>query len=172
MKYSKMKILVVEDELDIRELIHFHLFKNKFNVFLAEDGEEALKIIEKESPDLIILDLMLPKVSGLEICKFVKSQDHLQDILILMATARGDEADIIKGFNYGADDYVTKPFSPNVLIARVKALLKRNSNTTTETKGSSLTYLGIKLDLTKRKNIFISKDKKIYDQKKNKVKLL
>ena len=119
------KILVVEDESDIRDLIHFNLFKEKFNVEVSEDGYGAMDKFHQFKPDLVLLDLMLPGKSGLEICSEIKQSSP--ECLVIMVTARGEEEDIIKGFEIGADDYISKPFSPKVLIARVKAVLKRKN---------------------------------------------
>ncbi|MFW5879247.1 MAG: response regulator [bacterium] len=122
---NKVKILIVEDEADIRELIHFNLFKNGFDVCLASDGNNAIEQIDNEIPDLVILDLMLPKLGGLEVCQYVRNKQETKNVAILMLTARSSEEDIIKGFEAGADDYLTKPFSPKILMARVNAILRR-----------------------------------------------
>ncbi len=128
MVYNKKNtetILVVDDEKDILDLVAFHLKKQGFNVLTSLSGEEALDLLKATKPDLIILDLMLPGIDGIEIAKIIKARPELQDISIIMLTAKGDETDIVVGFELGADDYVTKPFSPKVLVARVKTLLKR-----------------------------------------------
>ena len=117
------KVLVVEDEADIRDLIHFNLFKEKFNVEVCDNGTDALKMFSVFKPDLVLLDLMLPGKSGLEICQEIKNSS--KSTFVIMVTARGEEEDIIKGFEMGADDYISKPFSPKILIARVKAVLGR-----------------------------------------------
>ncbi len=122
---AKTVILVVEDELSIFELIRFNLEKEGFTVHGVHRGDEALKETRRISPDLIILDLMLPGLSGIDICKKLRMEDASRDIPILMVTARNDESDIILGLELGADDYLTKPFSPKVLTARVRALLRR-----------------------------------------------
>lgn len=121
------KILIVDDEVDICDLIELNLRSNGFEeIEIANDGEQALELAQACEPDLILLDLMLPKIDGLEVCKILKSQENTRDIPIIMLTAKGAEADIVKGFEYGADDYVIKPYSNKVLIARIKAQL-RNS---------------------------------------------
>jgi two-component system phosphate regulon response regulator PhoB len=120
-----LSVLVVEDENDIRELISYNLLKEGFEVVAASTGEEALKAARREPPSLVLLDLMLPGVDGLHVCKTLKSEPPTQSIPIIMLTAKGEEADIVRGLNLGADDYVTKPFSPRVLIARVRAVLRR-----------------------------------------------
>ena len=151
MQVQNKTILVVEDEQDIRDLIHFHLIKEKYIALLAKDGEEALCIIKEKTVDLIILDLMLPKLGGIELCKIIKSSEKLKDTLILMATAKGEDGDIIQGLECGADDYITKPFSPSVLMARVKALLRRKIFLKKENEKELLTYLDIQLYVDKRK---------------------
>ena len=144
------KILVVEDESDIRDLIHFNLFKEKFKVEVAEDGYGAMDKFHQFRPDLVLLDLMLPGKSGLEICSEIKQA--APDCLVIMVTARGEEEDIIKGFEIGADDYISKPFSPKVLIARVKAVLKRKSIiVNVPADQDSVMFNDFKLDLGRRK---------------------
>ena len=119
------RVLVVDDEPDIRELVQHHLEIEGFEVLSAPDGEKGLFLIQNELPDLIILDLMLPGIDGLEVCRKLNNIESTSDIPIIMLTAKGEEIDIIKGLAYGADDYVTKPFSPRVLMARAKAILRR-----------------------------------------------
>ena len=122
---NKKRVLVVDDEPDIRELVQHHLEIEGFEVLSAPDGEKGLFLIQNELPDLIILDLMLPGIDGLEVCRKLNNIESTSDIPIIMLTAKGEETDIIKGLDYGAEDYVTKPFSPRVLMARVKAILRR-----------------------------------------------
>jgi phosphate regulon transcriptional regulator PhoB len=119
------KILVVEDEPDIRKLVHYNLAQEHLQTLEAEDGEKALRLLEREKPHLIILDLMLPGLSGLEICKRLRERPDTGRIPILMLTAKASEADRVVGLEMGADDYLTKPFSPRELVARVKAILRR-----------------------------------------------
>ncbi|HPD46012.1 MAG TPA: response regulator [Anaerohalosphaeraceae bacterium] len=119
------KILVVEDEEDVLELVRYNLGKNGYKVETAMSGEEALQKAMRINPDLILLDLMLPTVDGLEVCRKVKNDPRTQHVPVVMLTAKGEEADIVTGLEMGADDYVTKPFSPRVLMARVKAVLRR-----------------------------------------------
>jgi two-component system phosphate regulon response regulator PhoB len=123
----KEKILVVDDEEDILELVRFNLSREGFTVFSASTGEKALDLVEKEAPELIVLDLMLPGIDGLDVARIVKQGDTTKNIAIVMLTAKGEEADIVTGLELGADDYVTKPFSPRVLVARVKAVLRRRA---------------------------------------------
>ncbi|MHB8755871.1 MAG: response regulator [Candidatus Acidiferrales bacterium] len=119
------RILIIEDDKDIVELVRYNLEKDSFQVAACGDGVTGLAQLKKSSPDMLILDLMLPKLSGLEICKEIRRDDKLNRLPILMLTARGEEADRVVGLELGADDYVTKPFSPRELVARVKALLRR-----------------------------------------------
>lgn len=119
------KILIVDDEKDIVKMLDYNLKKDGFRTMAANDGEDALDLASREFPDLIILDLMLPGLSGLEVCKTLKKESKTASIPIIMLTAKTQEADKIVGLELGADDYVTKPFSPRELIARIKAVLRR-----------------------------------------------
>ncbi|MGC1108106.1 MAG: response regulator, partial [Candidatus Acidiferrales bacterium] len=121
----RARILVVEDDKDIVELVRYNLEKDGYQITACSDGATGLAQIRRSPPDLLLLDLMLPKLSGLEICKEIRRDDRLGRLPILMLTARGEEADRVVGLELGADDYVTKPFSPRELVARVKALLRR-----------------------------------------------
>ena len=121
----KNKILIVEDEEDIQQLVGFNLIKAGFQVEYADSGEQALEKIKRQHPDLILLDIMLPDIDGIEVCKVLRSDNQTADIPIVMLTAKGEEADIISGFELGADDYITKPFSPKILVSRIKAVLRR-----------------------------------------------
>ncbi|MGD8521030.1 MAG: response regulator transcription factor [Desulfobacterales bacterium] len=124
---AKERILVVDDEEDILELVTYNLTKEGYHIKGATTGEAALKKIQSESFDLIVLDLMLPGIDGLEVTKSLKNNPKTRNIPIVMLTAKGDEADIVTGLELGADDYITKPFSPRVLIARVRAVIRRVS---------------------------------------------
>lgn len=124
---ARETILVVDDEKDILELVKYNLSKNGYRVTCAASGEEALKLARAKPPDLAVLDLMLPGMDGLEVCKALKQDAKTAHAPIMMLTARGEEADVVAGLELGADDYVTKPFSPRVLLARVKAVLRRHS---------------------------------------------
>ena len=119
------KIAVIEDEADILEVIEYSLSKEGFRVCTALDGEEGLGLVKKEVPDLVVLDLMLPGIDGIEICRKLKSDSATRSISIIMVTAKGEESDIVLGLGIGADDYVVKPFSPRELTARVKSVLRR-----------------------------------------------
>ena len=122
---SKERILVVEDEEDILALVQYNLMKAGFIVDTAVSGEEGLQKALQVRPDLVVLDLMLPNIDGLEVCRQLRTNPDLSEIAIVMMTAKGEEEDIVKGLEYGADDYIPKPFSPQVLIARIKAVLRR-----------------------------------------------
>ena len=122
---AKEKILVVDDEEDILELLRFNLLREGYNVSCAASGEEALRLAQSEIPDLLVQDLMLPGIDGLEVTKILKNDSRTRDIPIVMLTAKGEEADIVTSLVLGADDYITKPFSPRVLVARVRAVLRR-----------------------------------------------
>lgn len=122
---AKKKILVVDDEKDIIELLEYNLKKEGYEVVGATTGERALELTERETPNLIILDLMLPGMDGLEVCKILKKSTKTASVPVIMLTAKGEESDIIVGLELGADDYITKPFSPKVLVARVRAVLRR-----------------------------------------------
>jgi phosphate regulon transcriptional regulator PhoB len=119
------RVLIIEDDKDIVELVRYNLANEGFQVNAAFDGSSGLNSLKKSPPDILLLDLMLPKLSGLDICREVRRDDSLNRLPILMLTARGEEADRVVGLEMGADDYVTKPFSPRELLARVKALLRR-----------------------------------------------
>ncbi len=118
-------VLIVDDEPDILELVRFHVEKEGLQCHLAKDGEVALRLARSEKPDLIILDLMLPGVDGLEICRLLRREPATSHIAIIMLTAKAEEVDRIVGLEMGADDYLVKPFSPRELVARVKAVLRR-----------------------------------------------
>ncbi len=121
-------ILVIEDDKDIANLIAYHLEKEKYKVVITHDGETGLSLIQKAHPSLILLDLMLPELDGLEVCRMVKTNPSTQNIPIIMVTAKGEEIDKITGFELGADDYIVKPFSPKELVLRIKAVLRRMSS--------------------------------------------
>ena len=143
-------ILIVDDEEDILGLVEFHVKQSGHKARTAVSGEVALKIARQENPDLLILDLMLPGIGGLDVCRVLKSDDETSAIPIIMLTAKGEEADIIKGLEMGADDYVTKPFSPKVLMARVNSVMRRRKEL--EDVGSNVfTYREIHIDSGRRK---------------------
>jgi two-component system phosphate regulon response regulator PhoB len=125
MEFEKNRILIIEDESDIGELLEYNLQKEGYDTILANNGESGLKIARKEKPNLLLLDLMLPGIDGLDVCRLIKSDSDIKDISIVMLTALGQEEDIVKGLESGADDYITKPFSFKVLIARIQSVLRR-----------------------------------------------
>lgn len=122
---AKPKILVIEDEPDILEVLHYNMEREGYKVIACRDGEQGLSRIRTDDPDLVILDLMLPGMDGVEVCRQVKGDPVTRAIPIIMLTAKGEESDVVLGLGMGADDYITKPFSPRELIARVKVVLRR-----------------------------------------------
>ena len=148
---EKIKILVVEDEAPIQELLQFNLERKKYRVKVADSGEEALTLAQEFLPDLILLDIMLPGADGLEVCKRLKSDPSTDSIPIIMLTALCEEADIVTGLELGADDYITKPFSPRVLLARVKAALRRIGGPKPASNGEQICIHGITIDITRHK---------------------
>ncbi len=128
MEYHPKKILIADDEPDIIEIIKYNLVKEGYEIHTAKDGDEAWEKIRTVHPDLIILDLMMPKKSGFEVCDLIRSQSIFQNTLIILLTALSDEPSQIKGLESGADDYVSKPISPKVLVSRVNAIFRRLHN--------------------------------------------
>ncbi len=127
-KNSSKLVAVVDDEPDILELVALHLQKAGFKTRQFEDGDSFFKFLKTNEPDLVVLDLMLPDSDGFEVCKYMKKEDKFSSIPVIMLTARSDEMEKILGLELGADDYITKPFSPRELVARVKAVLRRNDS--------------------------------------------
>lgn len=125
---SRQSVLVVEDEEDIMEVIRFNLEKEGYEVNQALSGEEALQVIENNLPSLVLLDLMLPGINGLDLCRIFKQNDRTKAIPVIMLTAKSEDADIVAGLEMGAEDYITKPFSPRVLVARVRTILRRRES--------------------------------------------
>ncbi len=126
---KKHKILIVEDEEDIQNLLVINLESEGYKVLVTDNGYDGLKIAKEETPDLIILDLMLPEMDGLEVCRRLKSDEQLRDIMVIMVTAKSEEVDRVVGFELGADDYVVKPFSIRELLLRIRAVLRREAKT-------------------------------------------
>ena len=125
---SRQSVLVVEDEEDIMEVIRFNLEKEGYEVNQALSGEKALQVIENNLPSLILLDLMLPGINGLDLCRIFKQNDRTKAIPVIMLTAKSEDADIVAGLEMGAEDYITKPFSPRVLVARVRTIFRRRES--------------------------------------------
>jgi len=144
---KKKNILIVEDEEDIQQLVSYNLIKAGFTVGVCDSGETALELIRRESFDLVLLDLMLPGIGGLEVCKALKADDKTRDLPVIMLTAKGEEADIVVGLDLGADDYVGKPFSVKVLVSRVHAVLRRNEKGgTAKDENDRLVIGGLEVD--------------------------
>ena len=156
---EKIRILVVEDEAPIQELLQFNLERKKYRVKVVDSGEEALTQAGPFKPDLILLDIMLPGADGLEVCKQLKANPKTNQIPIIMLTALSEEADIVTGLELGADDYITKPFSPRVLLARVKAALRRISTVKPVSNYDELISIhGISIDVGRHKVEIDGKD--------------
>jgi|SRR5690554_401606 len=152
---KKEKILLVDDDPDILEIVSYNLKKEGYEIVMADNGEKAIKVAKKENPDLIILDVMMPKMDGMEACYEMRKIPSLKETLIVFLTARGEDYSQITAFDSGADDYITKPVKPRVLISKVKALFRRHrQNAVAETK---IEAGGITID--RQKYIVITKDK-------------
>lgn len=149
---SRSRITIVEDEEDIREILEYCLTREGFDVETAVDGASGLKLIRSNQPDLVLLDLMLPDIDGLEICRQLKSADETSGIAIIMVSAKGEESDIVLGLGLGADDYVPKPFSSKELIARVRSVLRRMQVGAVQEDSKTVIVRGkLKIDSTKHK---------------------
>lgn len=148
MEVKPKQILIADDEPDILEIVSYNLGKEGYEVYTAKDGNEAIERAKQIHPDLIILDVMMPKKTGVEVCQILRSQPMFQDTLIIFLTAMSDEASQIKGLETGADDYVNKPISPKVLISRVNALFRR-LNKDESGSGKSLVIGNITIDPVK-----------------------
>lgn len=129
---AKETILIVEDDEDIQQLVGYNLAKAGFQVLYAENGEQALASVKRELPDLMVLDIMLPSLNGLEVCKILRKDPQTKALPIIMLTAKGEENDVTAGLDLGADDYITKPFSPKILVSRIKAALRRREESSGE----------------------------------------
>jgi len=134
MSNPKQKILVVDDEADILELIEYNLKKEGYQVFLASNGQEAVTMAKKIEPDLIVLDIMMPKMDGIEACRLLRTMPEFKRTFMVFLTARSEEYSEIAGFNVGADDYIAKPIKPRALISRINAILRRNANVENESE--------------------------------------
>jgi len=134
-----MKVVIIEDEKDLAELLAFNLGKEGWHTLIALDGRSGLELVTAELPDIVILDLMLPEISGTEVCKLLRKQERTATIPVIMVTAKGEEIDRVVGFEVGADDYLVKPFSARELLLRIKAILRRAAP---EAKGEKIFQMG------------------------------
>jgi two-component system phosphate regulon response regulator PhoB len=147
---DKERVLVVDDEQDIRELIQYNLQKEGYSVVCVETGEEAIDEVEKRLPDVVVLDLMLPGVDGRDVCKRLKQDPRTSGVPVVMLTAKTEDSDIVSGLELGADDYVTKPFSPKVLTARLRAVLRRaHESASEEEQENRISIHGIIIDVSR-----------------------
>ncbi|MAI86916.1 MAG: DNA-binding response regulator [Candidatus Marinimicrobia bacterium] len=145
MNKTSHTVLVIEDEPDIMELIEFNLKKYNYNVLLANNGEKGLKDARSFEPDLILLDLMLPGIQGIDVCRVIKSDENIKNTPIIILSALGQEEDIVKGLDAGADDYVSKPFSLDILNARIKSVLRRYIRNDYGDANKTIVLKGIKI---------------------------
>lgn len=156
---KKIKILAVDDEVDILNLLEFNIKKGGYDVVTAADGPEAIELAKKERPHLILLDIMLPSMEGTDVLKYLKTDTITRNIPVMMLTAKGEEVDRIVGFELGADDYITKPFSPREVMLRIKAVLNRrmpDSAELEENRKEVVAHGGVKVDKLRHK-VFIGK---------------
>jgi two-component system phosphate regulon response regulator PhoB len=140
-------ILIIEDEEDIREILRYNLEREGFRVDSAATGEEGLARTRSRVPDLILLDLMLPGIQGLEVCRRLRKQESTAEVLLIIVSAKGEEADVVAGLEMGADDFVTKPFSPRELVARVRSVLRRGRGSNGDDGGTSLSVGPLEIDV-------------------------
>jgi len=154
---AKEKILIVDDEEHILELLKFNLLNAGYDVFIASDGIEAVKVAKSEKPSLVLLDLMLPGMDGFDVCKEIKRDNEMKKTSIIMLTAKGEELDKILGLELGADDYITKPFSVRELLARVKAVLRR-SNSSNEMEDDVYNSKNLRVDF-ERHEVYVNEEK-------------
>ncbi len=143
---KRPKIAVIEDEADILEVIEYNLSREGYRTLTSRDGEAGLRLVRKKAPDLVLLDLMLPGLDGIEVCRRIKEDPLTRSIPIIMVTAKDEESDVVLGLGVGADDYVTKPFSPKELLARVKAVLRRGPIRADDNAGERIVRGDVVLD--------------------------
>lgn len=153
---TRPRILVIEDERQLTDVLRYNLEREGYEVVLSHDGHEGLRKAQMQLPDLVILDLMLPGMDGLEVCRELRSGDRTRRVPIIILTAKSEETDQIVGFSMGADDYVTKPFSPKVLLQRVKAMLRRVEAATDSS--DVIEHLGVRIDRLRHRVTFNGKD--------------
>ena len=154
-------VLIVDDEADIRELLKYNLEQEGYGTVLAGDGDSALKAFHEGSIDLVLLDLMLPGLSGLDLCKQLKRDQKTETIPIIMITAKSSETDVIVGLELGADDYITKPFSPKEVVARVKAIFRRIDEKKPQDISSELAFDHLKMDLSRHEVLVEGREAKL-----------
>lgn len=159
----KKKILVVEDDRDISELITYNLEREGYEIACLYDGSHVIDFVHQRKPELIILDLMLPEVDGIEICRTLKSDATTKNIPIVMLTAKSEEADVVVGLQMGADDYIPKPFSPKVLVARIKAITRRTADIQLSASATENTrsFGDFKIDLLKHRISYKNQEVKL-----------
>ena len=167
MQNDKVKILIVDDEEDILEFLGYNLRREGFEVLTAKNGQVAIDLAKREIPDIILLDVMMPEMDGMETCEIIRTIPELDNVIVAFLTARGEDYSQIAGFDAGADDYITKPIKPKVLISRVKALLRRKTqgNNNSSVKDSSLIQVG-ELVIDRSKYLVVIKGKEINLPKK------
>jgi len=154
MKKKDIKILLVDDEPDILEIVSYNLIKEGYQIFTASNGIEAIKVSKEIQPHLILLDVMMPEMDGIEACEKIREIDKLKNVIIAFFTARGEDYSQVAGFDAGADDYITKPVKPKVLISKVKSLLRRLKDENSESQGSTT----IGNIIINREEYFVQKD--------------
>ena len=169
MNNNEYKILLVDDEPDILEFLSYNLKKEGYNVFTANNGKEAVTVAKKENPHLIILDVMMPDMDGIETCREIRDIPGLKDVMIAFLTARSEDYSQIAGFDVGADDYINKPIKPRVLISRIKALLRRGESSDSNKSTDKVDMGGIKID---RERYLIIQDGKEINLPKKEFELL
>jgi len=150
---AKDKILVIDDEKDILDLVEYNLKQNGYKVSCVATGEEALEVAISFKPDLILLDLMLPGVDGFDVCRNLKSQPDTREIPVIMLTAKSEDIDVVTGLELGADDYITKPFSPRILVARVRAILRKKKKSPETEKSGEMLIRAQDIVIDKRKHV-------------------
>lgn len=141
------KVMIIEDEADILEVIRYNLSREGYNVLCSRDGDEGYRMVKAEVPDLLVLDLMLPGQDGIEICRLLKQDPATRSMPIIMVTAKGEESDIVLGLGVGADDYLTKPFSPKELLARIRAVLRRGQLKESQGEARRIETNGVVIDV-------------------------
>jgi len=158
---SKRKIVIIEDEPDILEVLSYNLRREGFEILTSADGIQGLALVKREHPDLVLLDLMLPGIDGVEICTSIKKNPDTQHTLLIMVTAKGEESDIVLGLGVGADDYISKPFSPKELVARVKAVMRRGVLLETEQPREKITHGELTIDAAKYRVTYGTREVKL-----------